>query len=190
MKKKNLLIPGFRDKHNRLIIEVSPEGWYKTEDGSIRDNEGYEWFGAEQGEQPLSDVPGQVLQPDARTGQTIVVRDFKIAIIKGTHCDPKEFFKHYRPTIEQTMVETGWDYADDRAVEFGMGKDGFVHIYVKMKKKVWKNKENIYGGAKQGQSGAVRSKALQKIGALDDRIYGVVETDRPADDIIANRKTK
>jgi hypothetical protein len=184
MKDKPLIIVGTRDKQGRKVIAVSPEGWYRTEDGSVRDADGFEWFGDE----PVSETEQQRVMPDDIVGQTMVVRDFKIAVLPGTHADPKEFFKHYRPTIEQTMVETGWDYADDRAVNFGMGKDGFVHIYVKMKKRSWKNKENTYSGAKQGQSGAVRSKALQKIGALDPTIYGVVETGRKAEDILAKRK--
>jgi len=185
MKKKPLVLPGFRDKAGRLVVAATPEGWYRTEDGKIFDPDGFEWYGDQT---TGGEVPEQRLMPDERRGQTMVVRDFKIAVLPGTHADPKEFFKHYRPTIEQTMVETGWDYADERAVEFGMGKDGFVHIQVRMKKKVWKNRDNAYAGAKQGQSGQVRSKALQKIGALDPTIYGVVETERPADDIISGRK--
>ena len=42
---------GDNDKHGMKIIQISKEGWYKCEDGSVRDSDGYEWFGHEVGNQ-------------------------------------------------------------------------------------------------------------------------------------------
>ena len=176
-------VVGGLDKRGRKVIEVSPEGWYKTADGSLRDPDGFEWFADVKNDH----VPEQEIKRDLVTGPQIVVRDFKIAVNVNSFADPKEFWKHWQPTIEQTMVETGWDYADANAVTFGESKDGFVHIHVKMKKRAWKNRDNLYSGARQGETGSFSSPALKKSGALDSHIYGAVETGRAAADIIAKR---
>lgn len=180
---------GDRDKQGRKIVQVSPEGWYRDQHGAVRDADGYEWFGHSVGEGERTVDPTRVMA-DSISGQTIVIRDFKIAMLPG-QIDPKEFIKKYRPVIEQTMVETGWDYADEGKqpnITFGKGDDGYAHIYVRMKKKVWRNRDNAYSGAKQGQSGKVKSEALTRAGALDPHIYGTVETDRQGQDILVDRK--
>lgn len=190
------LIPykiGDRDKFGRRIVEVSPEGWYKDEHGAVRDPEGYEWFGGEGGgsNEKITKTPETRLNPDEQRGQVITVRDFKIAMTTGSFASPQQFIDHWRPTIEATMVETGWDYANvEKPIRFGEAQDGYAHIYVTMKKKAWKNRENIYAGAKTGQHGAVQSAALAKVGALDTHIYGAVEIDRTAQDILTNGKNK
>ncbi len=189
MKKKINHIVGGLDKEGRKIVEVSPEGWYKTADGSLRDPDGYEWF-ANDG--ITGEVDGQEVKRDEVAGGTIVVRDFKFAVNPLLSCDPEEFWKHWKPTIEATMVETGWDYDDETrknpAITMGQGEDGLVHVYVRMKKKAWKNRDNAYQGARQGQHGKVRSEALVKAGAKDPFIHGTVETGRVAADILSKRK--
>jgi len=190
MKHKNHIVGAF-DKHNKKIIAVA-EGWYKTEDGCIYDSDGFEWFASSHGSPKENNTPQTKIERDDRSGGVEVVRDFKIAVRIGSFLNPQAFINHYKPIIEQTMVETGWDYAPDakgnEAITFGEGKDGFVHIYVRMVKKSWKNRANAYAGAKQGQSGAFKSEALIKAGALDHHIYGAVETGRVAADILAKRK--
>jgi len=90
------------------------------------------------------------------------------------------------------MVETGWEYDEETrknpAVTMGQTEDGFIHIHVRMRRKNWKNRENIYAGARQGQQASVGSKALAKAGAKDVHIYGAVETERVAADILSHKK--
>lgn len=170
------------DKNGNKIVRISNEGWYLDDKGKIRDPEGFEWFGhTESGETQAR------MGEDATYGEKTVIRDFKIMVKPFASLDPKEFFKHHRKMIEQTMVETGWDYADDRAVNFGTGDDGFIHIYVRMKRRVWKNRENMYAGQKQGGA-HWKSDALIKAGALDPVIHGANAGDTIAQDIL--KKTK
>ena len=181
---------GDKDHAGRKIVQVAEEGWYKCEDGSIRDENGHEWFG-HTSNQPENTVAPAKVEHDDITGQKIVIRDFKIAMMVGQSVDPQKFLEHYRPIIEQTMMETGWDYADEKKgvpnMVFGEGRDGYAHIHVRMKKRNWKNRANIYDGARQGQSGKVISKALVNAGALDPHIYGAIETDRQGGDILGNK---
>lgn len=173
---------GDLDKRGRRVVQVSEEGWYRDEDGKVRDPDGYEWLANTQGNQGEASAR---METDAISGQTIVVRDFKIAMKPLQLLDPQVFIAHYKPVIEQTMVETGWDYADDpKPLVFGETDDGFVHIYVKMKKKSWKNRGNAYQGMKSGQSGLYKSSALVKEGALDPVIKGQSMVDVSAQDIL------
>ncbi len=187
MKHKTHIV-GALDKRGKKIVTVSTEGWYKTEDGCIYDNNGYEWFI----NKPNDDASKQRIEVDDLSGGVKTIRDFKVAVMQNSFLNPDKFIAHWKKTIEATMVETGWDYDDETkenpALTFGEAKDGFVHIRVRMKKKSWKNRENIYSGARQGESGIYDSKALKKVGALDSHIYGVVETERVAENILAKKK--
>ncbi|MDE2233378.1 MAG: hypothetical protein KGJ90_04690 [Patescibacteria group bacterium] len=157
------------DGHGKRVVAISDEGWYRDEDGILRDENGYEWYGQSfDGSARMDD--------DAISGQRVLVRDFKIAMKPMSLADPKEFYNHYRKIIEETMVETGYDYLDDNAVSFGETDDGFVHIYVKMKKKAWKNRENAYAGMKLG-SISFKSNALVKAGAANPFIKGSMTPD-------------
>lgn len=177
---------GDMDRNGKKVVAIDvASGFYRTDDGMVRDPDGYEWYADEQ-----TSLPEQEILRDERSGSTVVVRDFKIAMMPGQQVDPKEFLEFHRKTIEATMVETGWEYGDGKQpMIFGKGQDGFAHIYVKMKKKNWKNRENVYAGGKQGQKGKIKSKALEKAGAVDPHIYGEIEIDKVGADIIANRET-
>ena len=179
-------VVGQYDRNGKKIIQVA-DGWYKTQDGTLYDPDGFEWYA------DTSDtIPEQRVGEDSMSGQKIVVRDFKFATNPLLPCEPKEFFEHHRKTIEQTMVETGWEYDDDRkgtpSVVMGEDDEHFVHIRVRMKKKEWRNRDNAYSGARQGQPGSFKSKALVAAGARDPHIYGAVETDRGAAEILSNKK--
>ena len=182
------LMVGMTDRNGKKVIRIDEgSGWYVTEDNKIRDPQGYEWYGDAMGDGGLTDVDNQRIEHDAVSGQKIVVRDFKIAMLKDANVDPKTFIEHHRKMIEATMVETGWDYADEKAMQFGEGKDGFAHIYVQMKKKNWKNRDNYIDGMKSGETGKVKSPALIKAGAVDPYIYGGSEDNKMGGDIIAGK---
>jgi hypothetical protein len=179
-------VVGEYDRNGKKIIQVA-DGWYKTADGCLYDPDGYQWYADTSGT-----VPEQRVGDDSVSGEKMIVRDFKFATNPLLPCDPKEFYEHYKKTIEQTMVETGWEYDEDRkgapAVVMGEDDEHFVHIRVRMKKKAWKNRDNAYAGARQGETGTFKSKALSEAGARDPHIYGAVETDRAAAEILSNKK--
>lgn len=175
---------GMRDRNGLVVTNVDGTGWYATADGKIRDPEGYEWMGDENNGGGMKETDTAVIAKDDRAGQRIVIRDIKIAMMPGAKIDPKQFIEHHRPMIEEMMVETGWDYADDKSMEFGEAKDGYVHIYVHMKKKNWKNKENAYAGIKHGQGTKTKSKALVKAGAVDPYIHGGSVEEKHGEDLL------
>ena len=108
MKHKTHIV-GALDKRGKKIVTVSTEGWYKTEDGCIYDNNGYEWFI----NKPNDDASKQRIEVDDLSGGVKTIRDFKVAVMQNSFLNPDKFIAHWKKTIEATMVETGWDYDDE-----------------------------------------------------------------------------